>query len=586
MTLDLLPPALRHIGHADLLADAVAATTTREAWSTMPARPDREPGADEAMAAAQRGVAGLHGTTFELAGPRGGQAMLGEEVSPYTHDRLGVSYTRHGADALMDTATTTHRAWQQVDWATRVDLALEVAMTLGARLHLIARANHHTTGQSMSMSHIGSGANAIDRGVEAIAQAAMALGRVPRRARWSQAFGRTEVTLDKRYEVRGRGPAVVITCASFPTWNAYPALLANLAAGNAVVVKPHPSSILTMAMMVEAAQDVLAAAGLPREIVQLAVDTATAPIAKELIGHPATRIVDFTGSAAFGGWIEANAHPAIAFTETSGVNTVVLESADDLDAVAAAIATSLTLFSAQMCTSVQNIHVPAEGVRTPEGMVGPTEVATVISDAVGAIVEVPRRAAGVAGAVQAEPTRRRIQDLAARAEVDGRLVRAPLAYEHPEYANARTLTPAVVAVDAPAVDGTPPEVEGFADEVFGPVGAVITSPDRDTALATATDLVARNGAIASHVYSTNRDWGDRAVAAYLDAGASVSRNLTGPMPLNFSAAFSDYHVTGLGPAGNACLTDEAFVAGRFRIVQEREPASAAAPGGAPEHDSD
>ena len=54
----------------------------------------------------------------------------------------------------------------------------------------------------------------------------------------------------------------------------------------------------------------------------------------------------------------------------------------------------------------------------------------------------------------------------------------------------------------------------------------------------------------------------------------MSRNLTGPMPLNFSAAFSDYHVTGLGPAGNACLTDEAFVAGRFRVVQHREPAPA------------
>jgi hypothetical protein len=44
------------------------------------------------------------------------------------------------------------------------------------------------------------------------------------------------------------------------------------------------------------------------------------------------------------------------------------------------------------------------------------------------------------------------------------------------------------------------------------------------------------------------------------------------MPLNFAAAYSDYHVTGLNPAGNATLTDLAFVAARFRITQQRAPA--------------
>jgi hypothetical protein len=41
------------------------------------------------------------------------------------------------------------------------------------------------------------------------------------------------------------------------------------------------------------------------------------------------------------------------------------------------------------------------------------------------------------------------------------------------------------------------------------------------------------------------------------------------MPINFAAAYSDYHVTGLNPAGNACLTDLAFVSDRFRIVQSK-----------------
>ena len=56
------------------------------------------------------------------------------------------------------------------------------------------------------------------------------------------------------------------------------------------------------------------------------------------------------------------------------------------------------------------------------------------------------------------------------------------------------------------------------------------------------------------------------------AGAQLTINLTGAMPLNFAAAYSDYHVTGLNPAGNASLTNLAFVTSRFCITQSRRPA--------------
>ena len=65
-----------------------------------------------------------------------------------------------------------------------------------------------------------------------------------------------------------------------------------------------------------------------------------------------------------------------------------------------------------------------------------------------------------------------------------------------------------------------------------------------------------------------------AEAAYARAGAQLTINLVGAMPLNFAAAYSDYHVTGLNPAGNATLTNLAFVASRFGIVQSRRPAGA------------
>ena len=39
--------------------------------------------------------------------------------------------------------------------------------------------------------------------------------------------------------------------------------------------------------------------------------------------------------------------------------------------------------------------------------------------------------------------------------------------------------------------------------------------------------------------------------------------------MNQSAGFSDFHGVGMNPAANANLSDSAFVANRFRVVQRR-----------------
>ncbi len=61
----------------------------------------------------------------------------------------------------------------------------------------------------------------------------------------------------------------------------------------------------------------------------------------------------------------------------------------------------------------------------------------------------------------------------------------------------------------------------------------------------------------------------RAIDVAEDAGVALSINLTGGVFVNQSAAFSDFHGTGANPAANAALTDAAYVANRFRVVQHR-----------------
>ena len=64
---------------------------------------------------------------------------------------------------------------------------------------------------------------------------------------------------------------------------AYPAMLASLATGNAVIVKPHPTAILPMALAVRTCRAVLSDAGFAPDLVTLCVDSVESPIGKILV---------------------------------------------------------------------------------------------------------------------------------------------------------------------------------------------------------------------------------------------------------------------------------------------------------------
>src|SRR5258708_8290831 len=186
------------------------------------------------------------------------------------------------------------------------------------------------------------------------------MSRMPEKAIWEKP-GKTEPTrLEKTFRIIPRGVGAVVGVSTFPTWNAYPAIFADLATGNAVVIKPHPGAILPLAITTEIARAMLKEAGFDSNLVTLVADTQAEPVTKQLVCHPDVAIVDFTGSSAFGNWIEANARQAIVFTEKAGVNPVIVDSVHDVNAVVRNLAFTVSLYSGQMCTTAQNIYVPKE----------------------------------------------------------------------------------------------------------------------------------------------------------------------------------------------------------------------------------
>ena len=553
--------------HQALFEKAQAACRERFCWSPFPETPGQYPDSENADAAGRAAFEAHCGQLFRMdAGAAQAQNVIeSEEVSPYTQKSLGTRYVQPELDGLFASARSAVDSWSQASAQQRIGVLLEVVDTL-YREHLfeIAHAVMHTAGQSYNMAYAGSGVNALDRAIEALVYADQAMSAVATSATWERKFGKATISLQKTYRLVPRGVAVCFTCATFATWNAWPSIMASLATGNAVIVKPHPTAVLPMAISVRVFRNVLQRFGFDPNLVTMALDTTTEPIGKVLVQHPETDIVDFTGSVKFGQWVEANAHPAICFTETAGCNTVVLESADDLDAAIRSLATTLCMFSAQMCTSPQNIYIPAQGVRTPAGLVSFDEVGKRLAAAVNAVGAEPKKASMILAAIQSPATLAQMKQLRDDVADKGAVLLEPHPYAHPDYPDARTSTPMMLQVKAGTGDW-------YRAERFGPISFVIECGDAADALSNATRDVAQFGGLTAFLYSTDEAFIARAEAAYAKAGAQLTINLTGPMPLNFAAAYSDYHVTGLNPAGNASLTDLSFVASRFRITQSRRP---------------
>jgi phenylacetic acid degradation protein paaN len=543
--------------HRATLDRAVQAIGERSYWSAYPESASPKNYGEGAAEAGKEAFDGLLGKRFALTQP-GTVGQVGAEKSPFGL-ALGVTYPKVDLDALLAAASRAQEQWKQAGPETWAGVCLEIIARLNRASFEIANAVMHTTGQAFMMAFQAGGPHAQDRALEAVAYAWDELRRVPAQALWEKPQGKNEpIRMEKHYRIVPRGVALVIGCCTFPTWNGYPGIFASLATGNAVIVKPHPGAILPLAMTVAIARDVLVEAGCDPNVVTLLAHEAGDDTARTIALRPEVKIIDFTGSTANGRWLEENARQALVYTEKAGVNQIIIDSATDIKGVARNIAFSLALYSGQMCTAPQNIYIPKGGIATPEGPLTFDQVVAAIAEGVQKLLGDPARAVEVLGALQNDGVARRLE--AARSL--GTVVLDTQSITHPAFPEATVRTPLIVKLAAA-------DRAVYLNEWFGPVAFVISTASTEESLAIARDTVRGHGALTLSVYSTNDQVIEEAIAVAEDAGVALSINLTGAVFVNQSAAFSDFHGTGANPAANSALTDSAYVASRFRVVQHR-----------------
>jgi RHH-type proline utilization regulon transcriptional repressor/proline dehydrogenase/delta 1-pyrroline-5-carboxylate dehydrogenase len=136
-----------------------------------------------------------------------------------------------------------------------------------------------------------------------------------------------------------------------PPWNfpvAIPAgsVLAALASGSAVIIKPAPQARRSAAVMIEALWE----AGVPREVLCL-VDIEEGDLGRELVAHPAVDRVILTGAYETAELFRSWRPDLPLLAETSGKNAIIVTPSADLDLAVADVVRSAFGHAGQKCSA-------------------------------------------------------------------------------------------------------------------------------------------------------------------------------------------------------------------------------------------
>ncbi|MCI0751938.1 MAG: phenylacetic acid degradation protein PaaN [Flammeovirgaceae bacterium] len=546
--------------HQDTLTKAINALHARTFYAAFAEHPAPAVYGETADADGQAKFKNALGKKFEELKQQNAEGWAGQEESPYLQEALKVLYPTFSTNTLIDRAKKSFSSWRKTSVQDRAGILMESLERIKSRFFEIAYATMHTTGQGYMMSFQASGPHAADRALEAIAAGYEELNRFPSKAMWDKPMGKFNIQLNKEWRAVPKGISLVIGCSTFPTWNSVTGIYGSLMTGNPVVVKPHPGAILPIAIFVAEIQNVLAANNLDPNTCQLAADTFDRMISKELAEHPEVKLIDFTGNSAFGSYLESLPGKTV-FTEKTGVNSVILDSVADADKAAANLAFSVNLYSGQMCTAPQNFYIPESGINTPYGKVSFDDFAQKFVEQINGLIDNPKAGPFVLGAVQNKKTMERVKEAES---LPGKVWLKSRTFENPMFKNARVATPVVVEIDAA-------KKEVFSKELFGPIALLIKTKNTDQSIQLAQEMAMRHGAISCGAYTTDAMVHEKIADEMAMAATPVSFNLTGGIYMNQNAAFSDFHVTGGNPSGNASFTNPEYVTRRFTWVGHREP---------------
>lgn len=329
---------------------------------------------------------------------------------------------------------------------------------------------------------------------------------------------------------RPRGVYAVVTPWNFPVNIPVEYIAPGLAAGNAVVWTPAPTTALVAAALARAVEE----ADLPPGILNL-VTGAGAVVGDEIVSNPGTNAVGFTGSAATGKQISLRAAGKPQLMELGGNGPVVILEDADLDRAAAATASGCFVNAGQVCSSSERILVHRKVYADFAERMAAAARAVVLGDPrVDGVTMGPLNNAAIAGKVAEH-----VQDAL------GRGARAIVGGKRPDD------MPSPLYFEPTVLTGVAREALMNTEETFGPVAPLLAIDSDEEAFEVARDN--RYGLVSS-VFTQDIDRAFRYVEAMP----------TGMVNINDTSNYWELHI----PFGGASGKDSGMgrVGGRHALT--------------------
>ncbi|WP_329479324.1 aldehyde dehydrogenase family protein [Kribbella sp. NBC_01484] len=294
------------------------------------------------------------------------------------------------------------------------------------------------------------------------------------------------------------GVVVGITGFNYPLLLAAHKIAPAFAAGCPIIIKPAPQTPLATLWLVHLMRSALLEAGAPESALQLV--TGGADVGATLTTDGRIGAVSFTGSAAVGHQIARDAAPTKVLLELGSNSALVVAEDADLDAAADAIVRGGYYASGQACISVQRV-IAVETIRDALlDKLGARMPAVVVGD--------PRDPLTRVSALIDPQSTGRVREWVDESVHAGATI---------AYAASGDLLGPTVLIDVP------PGQLAWDEEIFGPVIAVRSVPDLDTAFRTVNE--SRYGLHAS-VFTSSLDTAFTAIDR-LEVGGVVINEVPG-----------------------------------------------------------
>jgi RHH-type proline utilization regulon transcriptional repressor/proline dehydrogenase/delta 1-pyrroline-5-carboxylate dehydrogenase len=441
-------------------------------------------------------------------------------VDPARPSRLVASATActaADADAAVAAATRVAASWRHTPVVERAGVLFRAADWLRRRRHEVAALECFEAGKPWDQAD-GDVCEAIDfceyYGREALRLEAQAAERV------QSPPGETN-----RLTYQGKGVTAVIAPWNFPLAIPTGMVVAALAAGNPVILKPAEQSPLVAWQLIEA----LVAAGAPPGVVQFLPGDGEV-VGARLVEHPEVAVVAFTGSKAVG--LAINQRAAVTapdqrmvkrvIAEMGGKNALIVDADADPDQAVPGVVLSAFGYAGQKCSAASRLIVvePAYDAVVRRLVAATREL----------IVGHPASPSSQVGPVIDEDAHKRVLRYVEEAPEQGRVL-----ITHDRVPDEGFFVgPTVVEVDDP-------HVPVATDEIFGPVLTVMRATSLDHAIALANDSAY---ALTAGVYSRSPAAIRRASEELRAGNVYVNRHITGAIVGR--QPFGGYGLSGVG----------------------------------------